>query len=121
MFLFKASAYLDALRQFAPDMYENACKKSIENRVDGEFVRPDAEAFMASPSDSIDYAVMEKTDAAAMVPLDAGWSDVGSWAALHDVRKQDEDGNTIDGDVFVHDCKGIVHSGGEPARHCGWA
>ena len=105
IFLFKASAYLDALRQFAPDMYA-ACKKSIENRVDGEFVRPDAEAFMASPSDSIDYAVMEKTDAAAMVPLDAGWSDVGSWAALHDVRKQDEDGNTIDGDVFVHDCKG---------------
>ena len=105
IFLFKASAYLDALRQFAPDMYA-ACKRSIENRVDGEFVRPDAEAFTSSPSDSIDYAVMEKTDAAAMVPLDAGWSDVGSWAALHDVRKQDEDGNTIDGDVFVHDCKG---------------
>jgi mannose-1-phosphate guanylyltransferase/mannose-6-phosphate isomerase len=83
-----------------------ACRRSIENRADGEFVRPDADAFMSSPSDSIDYAVMEKTDVAAMVPLDAGWSDVGSWAALHDVRKRDEEGNTIDGDVFVHDCKG---------------
>jgi mannose-1-phosphate guanylyltransferase/mannose-6-phosphate isomerase len=104
IFLFKASAYLDALSRFAPDMHE-ACKRSIDNRVDGEFVRPDADAFMSSPSDSIDYAVMEKTDSAAMVPLDAGWSDVGSWTALHDVRQRDEDGNTIDGDVFVHDCK----------------
>jgi mannose-1-phosphate guanylyltransferase/mannose-6-phosphate isomerase len=105
IFLFRASAYLDALSQFAPEMHE-ACRRSIENRADGEFVRPDADAFMSSPSDSIDYAVMEKTDVAAMVPLDAGWSDVGSWAALHDVRKRDEEGNTIDGDVFVHDCKG---------------
>ncbi len=105
IFLFRAGVYLDALRQFAPDMHE-ACKRSIENRVSGDFVRPDAEAFTSSPSDSIDYAVMEKTDAAAMVPLDGGWSDVGSWAALHDVRDQDDDGNTIDGDVFVHDCKG---------------
>jgi mannose-1-phosphate guanylyltransferase/mannose-6-phosphate isomerase len=105
IFLFTAGAYLDALSQFAPEIHA-ACEKSIENRADGEFVRPDVEAFMSSPSDSIDYAVMEKTDAAAMVPLDAGWSDVGSWAALHDVRKKDENGNTIDGDVFVHDCKG---------------
>ena len=105
MFLFSASAYLQALKKFAPEMYE-ACKKSIEKRTDGDFVRPDADAFLHSPKDSIDYAVMEKTDAAMMVPLDAGWSDVGSWAALHDVRDQDVDGNTIDGDVFTHDCKG---------------
>ena len=105
MFLFSAGTYLEALRNFAPKMYE-ACKKSIEKRTDGDFVRPDADAFLHSPKDSIDYAVMEKTDAAVMVPLDAGWSDVGSWAALHDVRDQDDDGNTIDGDVFTYDCKG---------------
>ena len=106
MFLFKARAYLDALQQFAPDMYE-ACEKAISSCTDGDFIRPDAEAFLKSPSDSIDYAVMEKTENAVMVPLDAGWSDVGSWAALHDVRDQDDDGNTIDGDVVVHDCKGM--------------
>ena len=107
MFLFSAGAYLDALRQFAPDMYA-ACKNSIAKRQDGaDFCRPDKDAFLASPSDSIDYAVMEKTDAAMMVPLDAGWSDVGSWAALHDVRTADAAGNTIDGDVLTHDCRGM--------------
>ena len=81
-----------------------ACQRSIKDCVKGDdFVRPDTDAFLASPSDSIDYAVMEKTDAAMMVPLDAGWSDVGSWAALHEVRESDADGNTIDGDVIVHD------------------
>jgi len=105
MFLFKARAYLDALQQFAPDMYA-ACEKAISGCTDSDFIRPNAEAFLKSPSDSIDYAVMEKTDAAVMVPLAAGWSDIGSWAALHDARKQDDDGNTIDGDVVVHDCKG---------------
>jgi len=106
MFLFSAGAYLGALSQYAPDMYQ-ACKKAIENRTDGDFIRPDTEAFLSSPKDSIDYAVMEKTDAAAMVPLDAGWSDVGSWASLHDVRDKDDGGNTIDGDVYTHDCKGM--------------
>ena len=107
MFLFRAGVYLDALQQLAPDIHA-ACKASIEQRTDSDdFIRPDAAAFLASPSDSIDYAVMEKTDAAMMVPLDAGWSDVGSWAALHDVRDSDAAGNTIDGDVLVHDCKGV--------------
>jgi mannose-1-phosphate guanylyltransferase/mannose-6-phosphate isomerase len=105
MFLFSAKAYLDELQSHAPEMHD-ACRRSIEKRTaSDEFVRPDTQAFLASPADSIDYAVMEKTDKAMMVPLDAGWSDVGSWAALHDVRDRDESGNTIDGDVFVHDCK----------------
>ncbi len=107
IFLFKVRAYLEALGEFAPAILE-ACERSIDKRVGGDFIRPDADAFMHSPSDSIDYAVMEKTAAAAMVPLDAGWSDVGSWSALHDVRKQDADGNTIDGDVVTHDCKGTI-------------
>ena len=107
MFLFGAGAYLDALQQFAPGIYA-ACKASIAQRKDDkDFLRPDATAFLASPSDSIDYAVMEKTDKAAMVPLDAGWSDVGSWAALQDVRGKDADGNTIDGDVVTHDCRNV--------------
>jgi len=106
MFLFRASAYLDALKTLAPDIHA-ACEKAMAGSSDGDFVRPDSDVFLKSPSDSIDYAVMEKTDAAVMVPLDAGWSDVGSWAALHDVREQDEEGNTIDGDVVVHDCKGV--------------
>ena len=105
MFLFGAGTYLETLQKLAPDMHD-ACRQSIEKRTDGDFVRPDADSFLSSPKDSIDYAVMEKTDAAAMVPLDAGWSDVGSWASLHDVREQDDDGNTIDGDVFTYDCKG---------------
>ena len=106
MFLFRASAYLGVLKRFAPDMHD-ACEASITNRSDGDFVRPDAGEFLKSPSDSIDYAVMEKTDSAVMVPLDAGWSDIGSWAALHDARDQDADGNTFDGDVVTYDCKGM--------------
>jgi mannose-1-phosphate guanylyltransferase/mannose-6-phosphate isomerase len=106
MFLFGARAFLDALRAYEPDMYE-ACKTSIDKRVDTEgFTRPDADAFLRSPSNSIDYAVMERTDNAVMVALDAGWSDVGSWSALQEVRASDQDGNTIDGDVITIDCKG---------------
>jgi mannose-1-phosphate guanylyltransferase/mannose-6-phosphate isomerase len=105
VFLFKASAFLTALQEFEPDIYA-ACKSSVENSVAGEhFVRPDIDAFLRSPSNSIDYAVMEKTDKAVMVPLAAGWSDVGSWAALQEVRARDIDGNTVDGDVLMLDCK----------------
>lgn len=106
IFLFRADCYLDELDKYMPDMVD-ACRKSIEGAVmDTEFVRPDAEAFKACPSDSIDYAVMEKTSRAAMVPLAAGWSDVGSWAALHDVSEKDARGNSIHGDVVTHNCEG---------------
>lgn len=106
MFLFNARAYLDSLQEFAPKMHE-MCGKSIEKSVSGEdFVRPDGEAFRACPSDSIDYAVMEKSDNVAMLPLAAGWSDVGSWAALHDIREKDAAGNTVRGDALLHDCSG---------------
>ena len=82
MFLFKASTYLETLKRLAPEMYA-ACEESMQKQsIDGLFVRPDSEAFLRCPSDSIDYAVMEKADDAAMIPLDAGWSDVGSWSAL---------------------------------------
>ena len=99
MFLFQASAYLEELQRLAPEMYK-ACRQSMDAKsLDGDFVRPDAEAFKACPSDSIDYAVMEKSGNAMMVPLDAGWSDVGSWSALHDVSPRDERGNTLIGET----------------------
>ena len=106
MFLFKASTYLETLEQLAPEMYA-ACVESMQKQsLDGLFIRPDSESFLRCPSDSIDYAVMEKATDVAMIPLDAGWSDVGSWSALQDVLPSDGDGNTIEGDVVVHACEG---------------
>ena len=103
MFMFKASRYLEELQRFAPDMLA-ACQASLTTaKSDLDFVRLDADAFAACPADSIDYAVMEKTDAAAVIPLDAGWSDVGSWSALWEVCPQDDRGNVATGDVVLHD------------------
>ena len=104
MFLFKASRYLEELAQFQPKMLE-ACRKAWElAKRDHDFIRLDKQAFEASPSDSIDYTVMEKTHDAVVLPLDAGWSDVGSWSALREVSPQDENGNAHRGDVIQIDC-----------------
>lgn len=101
MFLFRASTFLTELERFAPEILA-ACKQAmVLEQNDLDFVRLDAEAFAACPSDSIDYAVMEKTDKAMMVPLDAGWNDVGSWSALWDVQEKDSNGNVIKGDVLA--------------------
>ena len=108
MFLFKASTYLEQLELLAPEIHA-ACVESMANAsLDGLFVRPDEEAFLKCPSDSIDYAVMEKADGTTMVPLDAGWSDVGSWSALQDVLPADANGNMVDGDVVTHACEGSL-------------
>jgi mannose-1-phosphate guanylyltransferase/mannose-6-phosphate isomerase len=105
MFFFKASVFLAELEKAAPEMLA-ACRKAWEGRAtDLDFIRLDADAFAACPSDSIDYAVMEKTDRAVVIPLDAGWSDVGSWAALWEVGDADEQGNVTSGDVSEVDCK----------------
>ncbi|HET6724894.1 MAG TPA: mannose-1-phosphate guanylyltransferase/mannose-6-phosphate isomerase [Gammaproteobacteria bacterium] len=105
MFMFRASSYLKELERFAPDMVA-ACKLALGNAAgDMDFTRLDHEAFSACPSDSIDYAVMEKTDNAVVVPLDAGWSDVGSWAALADLHPADADGNVTVGDVVAEDAR----------------
>lgn len=105
MFLFRASRYLEELRKFHPAIVD-ACQKAWENgKRDADFTRLDKDAFAASPSDSIDYAVMEKTADAVVVPLDAGWNDVGSWSSLLDVSKQDAQGNAHHGDVIQLDCK----------------
>ncbi|MFC3095483.1 mannose-1-phosphate guanylyltransferase/mannose-6-phosphate isomerase [Alteromonas sediminis] len=102
MFLFKASAYLAALQQYAPEIF-SACQRAIETETaDLDFIRIDKDVFASSPDDSIDYAVMEKTDKAAMVPLDAGWSDVGSWSSLWETAdNKDENGNVVVGDAIL--------------------
>ncbi|MBE0508160.1 MAG: mannose-1-phosphate guanylyltransferase/mannose-6-phosphate isomerase [Marinospirillum sp.] len=100
-FMFKASVYLKALSEFRPDILD-ACKKALElGQKDMDFVRVDAEAFAQCPEDSIDYAVMEKTRDAAVIPLDAGWSDIGSWSALWEIGNKDEQGNVCQGDVLA--------------------
>jgi mannose-1-phosphate guanylyltransferase/mannose-6-phosphate isomerase len=111
IFLFRADSYLAELRDYAPEIVV-ACQKSMNAAVvDTEFVRPDVESFRACPADSIDYAVMEKTDKASMVPLDAGWNDIGSWSAMHNISEQDTDGNFLSGDVITHDCRDSYISG----------
>lgn len=104
MFLFRADSYLEQLERFAPKVLA-ACRAAMAGAAnDPDFVRPDREQFLACPADSIDYAVMEKTDRAMMVPLDAGWSDVGSWSALHEISDQDAEGNCTIGDTIVRGC-----------------
>ncbi|WP_337878957.1 mannose-1-phosphate guanylyltransferase/mannose-6-phosphate isomerase [Rheinheimera sp.] len=101
MFLFRASVYLQQLKQFRPDIYA-ACEQAMaEVTPDLDFIRINSEAFLACPDDSVDYAVMEKTDAAVVVPLDAGWSDVGSWSSLWDISPKDANGNVHQGDVLA--------------------
>jgi mannose-1-phosphate guanylyltransferase/mannose-6-phosphate isomerase len=105
MFLFRAASYLEELELQAPEML-SVCRESMDSKtLDGDFIRPDAAKFSLCPSDSIDYAVMEKSHNSSMVPLDAGWSDVGSWSALQDVTATDEDGNSLGGDALAHNCK----------------
>lgn len=103
MFLFKASVYLHTLQQHAPAILQ-ACQQAHEHaQQDHDFLRLDKKHFTVCPSDSIDYAVMEHTDNAAVIPLDAGWSDIGAWSALWAVEEQDATGNVMIGDVISHD------------------
>jgi mannose-1-phosphate guanylyltransferase/mannose-6-phosphate isomerase len=106
MFLFKARAVLDELRTLAPAIYEG-CVQAVRSATrDLDFTRLPQKEFAAVPSDSIDYAVMEKTKHAVVVPLDAGWSDVGSWSALHEAIPADANGNVQSGDVLSVDSHG---------------
>ncbi|WP_318476579.1 sugar phosphate nucleotidyltransferase, partial [Photobacterium leiognathi] len=101
MFLFKASRYIAELEKYAPEILK-ACQAAMDNSsVDLDFTRLDKKTFMACPDDSIDYAVMEKTQDAVVVPMDANWSDVGSWSALWEVNEKDASGNATRGDVLV--------------------
>ena len=106
MFLFRASRYLVELERFRPDILAATRAAFAAARRDGDFVRLDREAFAACPSESIDYAVMERTDAAMVLPVDIGWNDVGSWSALWDVAQHDADGNATHGNVIAVDSRG---------------
>jgi mannose-1-phosphate guanylyltransferase len=102
MFVFKASVYLTALEKHQPDILK-ACQQAMQfTTPDCDFIRADKAAFEKCPDDSIDYAVMEKTDLAQVVPMDAQWSDVGSWAALWDISEKDNNNNVLRGDVLMH-------------------
>jgi len=105
MFMFRASAYLKELKCHAPKILK-ACEKALKNSVkDFDFLRLDEKTFSKCPGDSIDYAVMEKTKAAVVIPLDAGWSDVGSWSSLWEVLPKDKQGNAFSGDIIAHNLK----------------
>ncbi len=116
MFMMQATTWLTAIEQFNPGMAQ-ACRMAYENgEVDSDFYRVDAEAFQNCPNDSIDYAVMEHVTesttidalSAVVIPLDAGWSDVGTWPALWEIGKQDEQGNVVKGDVYAFNTKNTL-------------
>lgn len=102
MFMFKASRYIEELSKYRPDMLD-ACKKAIEHtKTDLDFIRVDKAEFELCPDDSVDYAVMEKTDSAVVVPLDAAWSDIGSFSAIWDINEKDSENNVHQGDVLSY-------------------
>jgi len=111
MFLFKASRYIEELEKFRPDILSDCRASMAKAEKDLDFIRPDRDSFLQCADESIDYAVMEKTADAVVVPLDAGWSDVGSYSALWEVCKQDKHRNVIKGDVIAHDTSNsYIHS-----------
>ncbi len=107
-FLFRARDFLAEVKRLAPDILTAADAALDKGQSDLDFRRLDADAFTKAPSISIDYAVMEKTDLGAVVPLDAGWSDVGSWSALWAVQDKDTDGNAVQGDVWLHNTRNTL-------------
>jgi mannose-1-phosphate guanylyltransferase/mannose-6-phosphate isomerase len=106
MFLFRADVYLAQLEHFAPDIAAAARAAHAAAQQDSDFLRVDPETFRSCRSDSIDYAVMEKTREAVVVPLDAGWSDLGSWSSVAEIGVPDAEGNLMQGDVLAEDTEG---------------
>jgi mannose-1-phosphate guanylyltransferase/mannose-6-phosphate isomerase len=103
IFVMRADRWLEEIGKYQPDILAT-CKQAMAGSArDSDFVRVDKQAFLSSPSDSIDYAVMEKTDRAAVVPMSTSWSDVGSWSSIWEISEQDGQGNVAKGDVLTHD------------------
>jgi mannose-1-phosphate guanylyltransferase/mannose-6-phosphate isomerase len=105
MFMVKASTLLEEVERYCPEVLRYARQALMQGCKDLDFIRLDAESFAQCPSISIDYAIMEKTDRAVVVPLDAGWNDVGNWDALWGLSPQDDQGNVSIGDVILHNVK----------------
>jgi len=106
MFMFRAKKYLEELEKFRPDIFQ-ACRDSLQDTPEhADFITVNKEAFALCPDESVDYAVMEKTHEAVVMPLSAGWSDVGSWSALWEVNEKDAQDNALTGDVYLHNTKG---------------
>ncbi|WP_259364691.1 MULTISPECIES: mannose-1-phosphate guanylyltransferase/mannose-6-phosphate isomerase [unclassified Colwellia] len=111
MFMFKASRYLEELKKYKQQIFTQCKEAMADINLDMDFIRPSKSAFLACEDESIDYAVMENTDSAVVVPLDAGWSDVGSYSALWDITEKDENNNVIKGDVITVNSKNCyLHS-----------
>lgn len=111
MFMFKASRYIDELRKYRPDILD-ACMASLDSaNLDLDFIRLDSNSFETCPADSIDYAIMEKTEDAIVVSLDIGWNDIGSWSSLWDIADKNNHGNVEFGDVIsVESFNNLIHS-----------
>ncbi len=113
IFLFRADSYLAALERVAPAIMRNVADAVTNARHDMDFLRLEANSFSASPSDSIDYAIMEKTKDGVVIPLDAGWNDIGAWDALAVLGNADASGNTVQGDVVIIDTQdSVIYSDG---------
>ncbi len=106
MFVFKARVFLEELKQFQPAIYEATQAAMANKYADLDFIRVDADAFAKSPSDSIDYAIMERTERAVVVPYNGDWSDIGAWSALYDLSEKDGQANVLQGDVLTEDATG---------------
>ncbi|MDA7717816.1 mannose-1-phosphate guanylyltransferase/mannose-6-phosphate isomerase [Pseudomonadales bacterium] len=102
MFLFRASRYLEELQKFRADIYKACVLSLAKPQTDLDFVRIESQPFVGCPSESIDYAVMEKTEDAVVVPMDAGWNDIGSWSSLWNISEKDGNGNAQHGDIMLH-------------------
>lgn len=103
MFMFKSRSFIDELRMHAPNIVTSVNIAVNNAKQDLDFIRLEKQTFESSPSDSIDYALMEKSRNVIVVPLDSGWNDIGAWPALHDIGQKDENGNVAKGDVITKD------------------
>lgn len=115
IFLFRASAFLDEMRRHLPESLDALSRAMASPEKDGLFTRPDPVLFAAVPNVSIDHGIMEKTDRTVVVPVDMGWSDVGSWEALWKISPRDPQNNVVQGDVLAMDCRNSLvrsHDGG---------
>ncbi len=108
IFAFRAGTFLDTLAQYRPDMVDHLRDAVRHGTGEGGVFHPDADDFAHVEAESVDYAVMEKTDRAAMVPVRMGWSDIGNWQALRDARSRDDDGNVIVGKAELVDCRNVL-------------